>query len=306
MKSNVFITGITGCVGHYVFDLLVKNPEYELYLLVRDPQRLKRDLSKYPNVKIIQDDLSNIKKHEELLKQMDCVMHAAAGWGNSETNYDYTLDLLESLNPDRIKKIIYFSTASILDSNNRPMQQAEQFGTCYIESKYRMFKKLPELPVYNKIITLFPTWVLGGDADHPYSHAMEGIVGAGKWLWLLRFFSFELSFHFIHAADIALIVDYLLGNDGAKKEYVLGNALISADELINEICAYHHKKIYFRLRISAEFVKAAAALSRKNLNEWDRYCLDKKKFQHQVVSAESFGLASQNKTIPNILKNLAL
>ena len=51
--TKIFITGITGCVGHYIFDLLVKNPDYELYLLVRDPARMMRDLSAFSNVMLV-------------------------------------------------------------------------------------------------------------------------------------------------------------------------------------------------------------------------------------------------------------
>ncbi|MFH1684050.1 MAG: NAD(P)-dependent oxidoreductase [Candidatus Margulisiibacteriota bacterium] len=304
MRSNIFITGVTGCVGHYIFDLLVSNPDYQLFLLVRDPKRLKRDLSKYSNVKIIQDDLSNIKNHAEVLKQMDYVIHSAAGWGNTETNYDYSLDLFNALDHGRVKKLIYLSTASILDSNNKPNPEVDKIGTGYIVSKYRMFKELPKLAAYDKIITLFPTWVLGGDDTHPYSHAMEGILGAIKWLWLLRFFTFDLSFHFIHAHDIALIVNHLLKNEVKDKELVLGNPLISADQLIKEICAYFNKKIYWQIKITQGFVKTMLNIFGKKISEWDKYCLEKVKFEHDVVSAKTFGLKTEKDTISGVLKNL--
>lgn len=301
MSSKIFITGPTGCLGHYIFDILVKNPDYQLYLYLRNPQKMMRNLDKYPNVTIIKDDLASIEKWSDLLKQMDYVIHIAAGWGNSETNYDYTKLLFEALDPDQLKKVIYFSTASILGDDNKPAEKVSQIGTCYITSKYQMYQELSKLKIFDKIITLFPTWVLGGDSTHPYSHAMEGIIGLKKWLWLVRFFTFDLSFHFIHGQDIALITDYLLKNDVKQKEFVLGNRLTNITEIIKQICEYFHKKIYFQIKITPEFVKFFAG---KKINEWDKYCLDKKIFKYDVVNPKDFDLQPEFETITQILSCL--
>jgi len=301
MKSKVFVTGITGCVGHYIFDLLVSNPDYELYFLVRNPKKMMRDFSSYPNVKIIQDEMKNIEKHAELLAQMDYVIHVAAGWGGRETNYRDTIALFRLLNPAQCKRVIYFSTASILDSNNNPMEQADKFGTSYIQSKYRCYQHLAQLKIYDRIVTLFPTWVLGGDERHPYSHAMSGIIKVPKRLWLLRFFTFDLKFHFIHAQDIALIVDYLLKNEVSCKKYVLGNPLISASQLIKEICDYYHKKIYFRIKISPSFVKLVTLVFGKKLLDWDKFCLTQSSFEHKVAAAKTFGISSEHENVADVL-----
>jgi len=298
MKAKVFITGITGCVGHYIFDLLIKNPEYELYLLVRNPKKMMRDLS---GVRVIQDELKNIKNHEDLLAQMDYVVHAAAGWGETEANDEYTLNFFNLLNPEKVKKVIYFSTASILGSDNKLVPGLDKIGTSYIKGKFRCHRQLPKLKIYDKIITLYPTWVLGGSKNHPYSHATEGIKSAVKWLWLVRFFTFDLSFHFIHAADIALIVDYLLKNETKEKNYVLGNQLITATELIKQICRFFHKRVYFMIKISSSLVKLLAG---RRLSDWDRYCLDKKDFSYGVVNPEAFGLKSNYNTLSEILDSL--
>lgn len=304
MKSKIFITGITGCVGHYVFDALVSNPDYELYLLIRNPQKMLRNLSAYKNVFVVSGDLRRIEEHTKLLKQMDYVVHIAANWGATEVNYHHTIKLFSLLDPVKCKKIIYFSTASILDSNNEPVDSAYQFGTWYIKAKYQCYQHLPQLRVYDRIITLFPTWVLGGDQSHPYSHALSGITGVKKRLWLLRFFTVNLKFHFIHAEDVALIVDFLLKSEAHEKKYVLGNALISAGQLIEEVCGYYHKKIYFRIRISPWLIRLLAWLLGRWLHPWDKYCLSKNKFEYKVVNAATFGLSSRYETIADILKTL--
>ncbi|PIS29268.1 NAD(P)-dependent oxidoreductase, partial [Candidatus Saganbacteria bacterium CG08_land_8_20_14_0_20_45_16] len=292
--TKIFITGITGCVGHYIFDLLVKNPDYELYLLVRDPARMMRDLSAFSNVKVIKGEMRDLEKQADLLRQMDCVVHLAAGWGETEANYEYTLDLFKLLDPQRVKKIIYFSTASLLGNDNQVQSIMGEIGTSYIKGKYMCHQELSKLAVSDKIITLYPTWVLGGDKAHPYSHALQGIISLKKWLWLLRFFSFEVSFHFIHAADIAAIVDHLLKSEVKEQEFVLGNELISAQELIKQVCVFFHQPVCFQVNIPASLVKLLAG---RRFSDWDKYCLSRKSFDYKVVNPENFGLKRAFPTI---------
>ncbi|MBI5400325.1 NAD(P)-dependent oxidoreductase [Candidatus Saganbacteria bacterium] len=304
MTHNLFLTGASGCVGHYIFDELVKDPNNQLYLLLRNPNKLKRDLKLFPNVQIIQGEMKELARQTDLLKTMDAVVHVAAGWGDGETNYDYTRELFQLLDPRRCQKVIYFSTASILDEKNQLNTEVERIGTCYITSKYQLSKELPQLPIYPRVITLFPTWVLGGDDRHPYSHALEGIVSASQQLWWLRFLSFDLKFHFIHAQDIALITDYLLKNDTAANRYVLGNAATSVDQVIAEICAYFKVKRPFKINIKRGLLNMIVNLLGNRVSEWDKYCLNRREFVHQVSDAATFGLVSQHRTIAQILSGL--
>ncbi|MFC1571054.1 NAD-dependent epimerase/dehydratase family protein [Candidatus Margulisiibacteriota bacterium] len=302
--KKIFITGISGCVGHYLYDVLGNDPNYELYLFVRTPKNIKFDYKANPRVKLIHDDLNNIKKHAEIIRQMDYVIHLAAQWGGHQLNLDYSLDFFNLLDPAQCKKVIYFSTASILDQNNQPIEEARKFGTHYIRSKYDFLKKLPELRIYPNIITLFPTWVLGGDKNHPYSHASSGLREIEKWLWLVRFLTIDASFHFIHAADIAQIVKHLLENDTTKKELVLGNQLYTASQFIKEVCEFYNKKIYGQIPIPLSIVKPLASLTGHKLHSWDEFCLKKKYFQHQTVNADTFGLPANLKTVSQILSNM--
>lgn len=303
MRQKIFITGASGCVGHYLFDNLADDPNYELHLLVRDPSKLKFDHRFYPNVFIIKDDLSNIGIYAELIKQMDYVIHAAADWGGNEGNYDYTLSLFRLIDPHRCKKVIYFSTASILGPNNQPLDEAEKFGTHYIRSKYRVYKKLPSLEIHPKIITLFPTWILGGDDCHPYSHATQGIIGMKRWLWLIRFFTVDAHFHYIHAWDIAHIVKYLLNNEVKENNYVLGNEPVSASEFIRSVCDFFAKKVYFQVPLGLPLVKFLAAITGHRLHPWDRYCFERRQFVYRTVNTETFGIESSLKTVKEILSD---
>ena len=299
--KNIFITGVSGCVGHYVIDVLASNPEYRLYLLVRDPRKLKFDPATFSNVSVIQDDLKNIEKHAELLKQMDGVVHAAAEWCGHESNLDYSLALFNLLDPDKCRKVIYLSTASILGPDGKPLKEAETTGTHYIRSKYQFHKKLPDLKIYPRVTTLFLTWVLGGDAKHPYSHASAGIKEIKKWLWLIRFFTVDASFHFIHARDVAAITKHLLENEVKEKEYVLGNAPVTAGEFIRETCRFYGQKVYFQIPISLPLVQALAFLTGRKLHPWDLYCFKRRHFTYRAVNAETFGIPSDLQKIQKVL-----
>ena len=39
--KRIFITGASGCIGHYIVEFLIQNTHHELYLLVRNPDKLK-------------------------------------------------------------------------------------------------------------------------------------------------------------------------------------------------------------------------------------------------------------------------
>ena len=56
------------------------------------------------------------------------------------------------------------------------LKEAEEIGTGYIKSKSIAYKLLSESPVKDRILTLFPTLVFGGDHYHPYSHISSGLI----------------------------------------------------------------------------------------------------------------------------------
>ncbi len=297
--KKLFITGIGGCVGHYLFDELGNDRNYQLYLLVRNPQNLKFDPK---GAVIIKDDLMNIKKHADVLKQMDAVVHLAADWGSGIGNYEQSLDFFDLLDPARCQKVIYFSTASILGRDGRPTEAAEKLGTPYIRSKYRFYKKLPGLKIYPRVTTLFPTWVLGGDKNHPYSHASQGIRDLKKWLWLIRFFTVDASFHFIHAKDMALITKHFLEKEIKEKEYILGNDPMTVSEFIKEVCRFYKTRVYFQVPIPVQLVQFLAFLTGRKLHSWDLYCFNRRHFVYKTASAEDFGIKSSLSTVEQILK----
>jgi len=302
MSKKVFVTGISGCVGHYVFDQLIKNKDYELYLLVRNPQKLMFNHKDYPNVHILIGDMEKIEEHQDLLSQIDYMIHIAVDWAHGEPNYQYTLKLFEMLDPNRCKKVIYFSTASILDRDHQPFHNAPKIGTCYIWSKYFTYTNLSKLAIYPKIKVIFPTLVLGGDSHHPFSHVSSGIKKGSKWLKLLRFLKLEGGLHFIHAEDIALTVRFLLENEVAQQDFVLGYDYITIDRVIDSLCRHLKIKRWVKIPLPFSALIWLAKTLKLQVSEWDLFCAEYKHFKYKTVNPSTFGLSSRFQSIESLLE----
>lgn len=308
--KRIFVTGASGCIGHYIADALIHQTQHDLFFLVRDPARLKFDYNARPGITIIQADLREIEKAGKLLKTIDCAVLSATAWGGVRESYDInvvkTIRLMNLLDPEVCQQIIYFSTASILDRHNKALKQAGEVGTDYIKSKYICHQQLSKLAIAPKITTVFPTLVFGGDDRHPYSHLSSGIKDVVKWVNLIRFLKADGSFHFIHAQDIAQVVSYLIEHPpaaGDSHELVLGNAPLTVNQAVESICNYLNKRIYFRIPLSIQLANLIIALFRIQMAAWDRFCLDYRHFTYQhAVNPATYGLQPLCATLPELLK----
>ena len=309
MSKRIFVTGASGCIGHYVVEALIQETNHELYLLVRNPDKLKFDYNARPGITILRSDLRDIEQFSDLLQTMDSAVLIATAWGGDEVheiNVVKTLRLMSLLNPAVCQQVIYFSTASILDRNNRLLKEAGEIGTDYIRSKYVCYSQIPQLAIASKTTVLFPTLLLGGDADKPQSHITSGIPQVAKWINLLRFLRTEGSFHFIHGKDIGQIVHYLLEHPptaGQSRELVLGNHLVTVNQAIEDSCAYLNKRIYFRIPLPRGLANLLSALFQIKIAAWDRFSMNYRHFTHRnVVSSETFGLPIYCATFTDVLK----
>ena len=311
------MTGASGCIGHYMVESLLENTDDELYLLVRNPDRLKFDYQADSRIKLLVGDMSRIEEYSDLLKDMNVAVLAATAWGGrSETydiNVDKTLALINLLNPQVCDRVVYFSTASILDRQNELLLPANQFGHDYIRTKYQCFSQLAHQAIADKIIAVFPTLVFGGDENKPYSHLSAGITDVTKWIGLIRWFSLDGSFHFIHARDIAEVITYLVKHpeytpdpQNAKEGVdclVLGNPAISVDKAIAEITNYFNKKIYLRVPLYIWLTNVFIKLFRIQMDTWSRFSLDYRHFTYtDPVTPASFGMENHCSTVEELMK----
>lgn len=308
-QKRILVTGASGCIGHYISEALIQETEHELYLLVRNPKKLQVDTQARPGVTVLQGDMQEISKFADLLKTIDVAVLTATAWGGEKTfdiNVHKTHELLNLLDPDRCEQVIYFSTASVLDRNNQPLKEAGELGTDYIRSKYDCLHKISQLAIAPKVTTVFPTLVLGGDRNKPYSHITSGIPEVTKYINLIRYLKADGSFHFIHGRDIATVIRYLIENPPKKEEtrfLVLGQEKLTVNQAIEELCAYLGKKIYFRIPLSLSLANLIIVLFRIQMAAWDRFSMNYRHFTYQnVVNPASLGLLNYCATMSDVLK----
>ncbi len=323
--KRIFITGASGCIGHYMAETLIQNTNHELYLLVRNPDKLQFDYQARPGIHILVGDMSHIEKYSDLLlKDINVAILAATAWGGKDETYDInvvkTLALINLLNPQICERVIYFSTASILDRNNQLLLPASQFGHDYIRTKYQCFSQLCQqaisstnFAIADKIIAVFPTLVFGGEKNKPYSHLSAGISDVTKWIGLIRWFSLDGSFHFIHAKDIAEVIRYLVENPDFSTTpeesagvdcLVLGNPAISVDRAIAEITSYFNQKVYLRIPLYLWLTNIFIKIFRIQMDSWSRFSLNYRHFTYSnPVTPASFGMENYCSTVKDLMKS---
>ncbi|BAZ52204.1 hypothetical protein NIES4103_48630 [Nostoc sp. NIES-4103] len=308
-QKKILVTGASGCIGHYISEALIQNTNHELFLLVRNPNKLQVNTQARPGITVLQGDMQKISQFADLLSTIDIAVLTATAWGGEQTfdiNVDQTIELLQLLDAERCEQVIYFSTASVLGRDNQPLKEAGEIGTDYIRSKYDCLHKKSQLAIASKITTVFPTLVLGGDANKPYSHATTGIPEVAKYINLIRFLQVDGSFHFIHGRDIATVVQYLINHppkENASRSLVLGQKEITANQAVEQLCAYLNKKIYFRIPLSLGLANLIIAIFRIQMAAWDRFCMNYRHFTYKnVINPDSFGLPNYCVTMSDVLK----
>lgn len=308
--QRIFITGASGCIGHYVLENLLSHSNHELFLLLRNPDKLLLNISHQRRVHILQGDIREVAQFSDLLGTMDSAILIATSWGGAPAIYDINvtanLTLMELLDPDRIQQVLYFSTASILDRQNTPLKAAGQVSFDYIRSKYQCHQKLKTLAIYPKITTLFPTLVFGGDTNKPYSHISSGLTEVTKWIDLIRFFSADGTLHFIHAQDIATVVGHLINHlpqINESRELVLGNPALTVDDAVTAVSHYLGRSIYFRLPLSQGLIDFFIKLFNVRMADWDRFCLKYRHFTYQnPLTPSSFGIDTYCATVAELFQ----
>ncbi len=325
MKNEIIlITGASGCVGQYIANWLIENSSSELYLWVRDPKKITSINLENPRIKVLVGDLRQSNKFKKEISEVNRVIHTATAWGDPkrarEVNIDAVKNLLNLLNPSKIKQIIYFSTASVLDRNLNLLPEAFTYGTEYIQTKAQCLRELESHQLATKILAVFPTLVFGGRLDgkskFPTSYLTEGLREALRWIWLARWIKVSSRFHFIHAADIAFICGHLATSNfepaksvpGNKiKKFVLGQPYISINTAIQTLQEWKGMSKVPQIPLWNWLVELLIVLLPIQITNWDRFSLRQKHFIHDpVTSPETIGGISHAKTLSQVLHNSGL
>ncbi len=314
--KNLLITGSNGCVGQYLIDWFLKYTRFRLYLMVRDKNKLSLSIQKNKRIKLLICDIRECHRYRKEISQINFLIHTATAWGDPKRAYEVNIkafeELLGMLNKNKLEKIIYFSTASILNKDTELMRESLTYGTEYIQTKYRCFERLKESSFAKKTFVVFPTLVFGGTLNkrskYPVSYLTSGLKQINKWLWLARYLKLNSKFHFIHANDIAQICGFLIKNykeskyKGFKK-FVLGQNFISIDNAITILLKRNQMNRYFSIPLTKGIMKILLKVLPIQTTPWDSFSIKKYDFNHDpITNPETFNLKSHAKSIQDILR----
>ena len=283
--------------------------------MVRDPNKLPVSIQKNKRITLLACDIRDCKKFKKELKEINYLIHTATAWGGKKRAYEVNVtafeELLGLLKKNILEKIIYFSTASLLNNKAELMRESLIYGTEYIQTKYQCYENLRKSSFAKKTCVVFPTLVFGGTLEgnsrYPVSYLTEGLKQAKKWLWIARFLKIDAKFHFIHAKDIAQICGFLIKSTNKRdygfKKYVLGQKFITIDEAILTLLNNYGIKRYFALRVNKAIIKFLLKVLPIQTTNWDNFSINKYNFNHKpIANPETFGLKSYAKSLKEVLK----
>jgi len=324
-QQRILITGASGCVGQYISSWLLRNSEAELLLWIREPKKITAIDHKHPRIKLLVGDIRDPSKFTKELSTVNRVIHTATAWGDqkraNEVNIKAVKDLLEILDSTILEQFIYFSTASILTRDLKPLPEALIYGTEYIQTKAICFQQLKDHKLAEKIIVVFPTLVFGGRIDgissYPTSYLTAGLSEAANWIWLARWFKAYSRFHFIHAEDIAFVCGHLatskiqgnINKNHIKEpmQIVLGQPSLTIDQAIDNLLLWRGMRRVPKLPLWGWLVRALIKFLPVSVNSWDLFSIKKRHFDHNPISnPETFGGISHAKTLKDVLRTSGL
>ena len=315
-SKNLLITGSNGCVGQYLTDWFLKNTKFRIYLMVRDKNKLPLSVQRNKRIKLLVCDIRECKIFRKEISQINFLIHTATAWGDPKRAFEVNIkafeELLQMLEKNKLKKIIYFSTASILNEKGELIRESLIYGTEYIRTKYKCFERLKESSFAEKLFVVFPTLVFGGTLNkksrYPVSYLTSGLKEVNKWLWIARFLKIKSKFHFIHAKDIAQICGFLIKNyneaeyQGFKK-FILGQSFITIDDAIKILLERNKMSRYFSIPLTKKIIKILLRILPIQTTPWDSFSIKKYDFNHYTITnPESFNLKSYAKSLKDILR----
>ena len=284
--------------------------------MVRDKNKLSLSIQKNKRIKLLICDIRECHKFRKEISQINFLIHTATAWGDPKRAYEVNIKafekLLGMLEKNKLEKIIYFSTASILNKDTELMRESLTYGTEYIQTKYRCFERLKESSFAEKTFVVFPTLVFGGTVNkrskYPVSYLTSGLKEINKWLWLARFLKLKSKFHFIHANDIAQICGFLIKNYNKTeykgfKKFVLGQNFISIDNAINIFLKRKNMQRYFSIPLTKKIIKILLRVLPIQTTPWDSFSIKKYDFNHSpITNPETFNLKSHAKSFQDVLR----
>ncbi|MTI22247.1 SDR family NAD(P)-dependent oxidoreductase [Fulvivirga sp. RKSG066] len=270
----ILVTGATGFLGSFICRKLHQQGK-EFIALKRASSKLDLLSDIKDQIKWHEGDVTEINTIEEIIDQVDTVIHSAAVVSYhasdkdlmDEVNIQGTKKLIDLCLINDIKKFIHISSVAALGRNKhegrvdeKTKWQNSKWNTNYGESKH-----FAELEVWRGIVEglnaviLNPSVVLGpGDWDRSSSTIF-------KYVWKEKPFYTEGLVNYVDVRDVVSAVMYLLDHpDKYGERYILNAGNVTFKTLFDEIAKRFNKKApsvkakpqLVKLGLFAEWIKS--------------------------------------------------
>ena len=139
MKPSLFITGAGGFVGKHLLAILDASKYQTIYCLTRKRENVRLPEPEQENIEVIEGDLLNSASYEQVLKEVDTVIHMAAATGKMKpreyfnVNAYGTMLLLDRCKAVGVKNFLFVSSIAASFKNKyryfyaQSKEQAENY-----------------------------------------------------------------------------------------------------------------------------------------------------------------------------------
>lgn len=244
----VFLTGITGLVGNYIAEYLLKQG-YQVKALIRkgtDTSLIN------PVIELIEGDLLDPLLLNKSISGCEYVIHCAAIVSFSSkminemmlVNIEGTKNIVNASLLNQVKKLIHISSIAAIGRDTKSDIITE--NTAWVDSKmntnYAKSKYLSELEVWRGVEEGLDTIILNPSV----------ILGIGNWnkssSKLFKYIFDEKPFYtkgninVVDVRDVAIIAVNAITNDRTNERYIISNTTLTYKELFDALAVRLNKK----------------------------------------------------------------
>lgn len=212
----IAITGASGVIGQALVAELVRDTDFAVRVLSRNPQRDLNNKIFPDNVTIVEGDLLDIGSLSNLLLPDCVVIHLAYLWNAGETeNLNVTRNLLTVCRDTGIKRFIHCSTAAVVGrtgvnkiTEDTICQPVTEYGITKLKIEQQIIKAADD-NVFD-VVVLRPTAVFGREGEQ-LRKLINDLMGRNVWLNYAKSCLFgKRKMNLVHMANVIAAVVFFV------------------------------------------------------------------------------------------------